>query len=84
MDRARDDWIANWAASNPDRDPLEGLLVWGTLTPETKATLMSISESRQRASLGIQTKLLEALDSFPDAPNLKEPFRRAIMNLPHP
>lgn len=84
MERVRDDWIANWAASNPDRDPLEGLLVWGTLSPETKATLMSIAESRHRASLMIQTKLLVALDGFPESASLKEPFRRAIMNLPRP
>jgi len=84
MDRIRDEWIANLLAHDPDVTASAALGAWEDLSPETQAMLMNIAESRQRASLMIQSKLLVALDGFPESEFLKEPFRRAIMNLPRP
>lgn len=84
MDRIRDEWIANFMTKNSDATPLAAQGAWEAVTPETKAVLMNIADSRRRASISIQNKLLAALDGFPESASLKEPFRRAIMNLPHP
>jgi hypothetical protein len=84
MDQIRDEWIAKFMARNPAATPLAAQEAWEAVTPETKAVLMNIADSRRRASIAIQNKLLTALVGFPESASLKEPFRMAIMNLPHP
>jgi hypothetical protein len=84
MNRVRDLWIEDWLDKHPDYEPDDAIRAWEAVSPENKGHLLAIDESRHRAFINIQTKLLKELDNFPELPAIKEPFRRAIMNLQHP
>ena len=66
---------------NLSDEPTRGVEV---VSPENKGSLLAIDESRRRAFIDVQKKLLAELDTFSELPTIKEPFRRAIMSLRSP
>lgn len=86
MERAANKWIKNWIENNSNKTAEPGLLVklareaWEDLSPETKATLMNISEFETRSKANVLSHLLNALDAVNEPEYIKEPFRRAIKN----
>lgn len=87
MERAANKWIENWISTNSREDMEPSLIVslareaWEALSPEIKATLMTLSEAEIRTNADILAKLLVTLDSFPAPDYAKEPFRKAIINV---
>lgn len=84
MNRVRDLWIEDWLDKHPDQEPEDAFRAWETVSPENKGHLLAIDESRRRAFISVQTKLVAELEKFSEFSAIKEPFRDAIMNLKYP
>ncbi len=76
MDRAKNQWMANWLESHPDRDEDAARSEWESLSIETRSYLMVISD---KVTEEIRSKLLKTLDEYPAPAAIKEPFRCRIL-----
>jgi hypothetical protein len=81
MERAAKKWVANRLLSKPDEDEAKARAVWDALSPEIKAHLMVISETDDKQTRVVATRLLAVLDAYTEPDHVKEPFKRAILNI---
>jgi hypothetical protein len=79
MERAANQWKANWLEKHPDRDEDSARSEWESLSIEIRMYLMTISDKEIRIIEEIRAKLLKTLDEYPAPEFLKEPFRRQIL-----
>jgi len=79
MERAANNWMANWLKEHPDRDEDSARSEWESLSIETRSYLMVISEKEIRVTEEIRAKLMKTLAEYPAPQSLKEPFRKALM-----
>ena len=84
MERAAKKWIANRVSSKPYEDEEKARAAWEALSPEIKAHLMIISETHDRQTRTVATRLLAALDSYNEPDHIKEPFRKVIRDVYEP
>jgi hypothetical protein len=79
MERAANQWRANWLEKHPDRDEDSARSAWESLSIDIRMYLMTISDKEIRIIEEIRAKLLKTLDEYPAPEFLKEPFRRQIL-----
>jgi len=77
MERAANNWIANWLKEHPDRDEDSARSEWESLSVEIRSYLMIIGD---KVTEEIRAKLLKTLDEYPASESLKESFRRQLLN----
>lgn len=80
MERASNQWMANWLKRHPDRDEDAARSEWESISIEFKSHIMNISEQEIRMTEKIRAKLLKTLDEYQASETLKEPFRRQLLN----
>jgi hypothetical protein len=78
MERAANNWMANWLEKHPDRDEDSARSEWESLSFEIRMYRMAIRDKEIRITEEIRAKLLATLDEYPAPEALKEPFRKAL------
>jgi hypothetical protein len=70
--------MSHWVSVKPGDD---ARAAWNALSPETKATLMTIADTESRTSDALRTHLLSEIEAFVADEYIKEPFKKAILNV---
>lgn len=78
MERTANQWISKWLKEYPDRDEDAARSEWESLSIETRAYLMNMSEKESRITEQIRMKLLKTLEEYPAPEFIRQHFREAL------